>query len=285
MSTPLSKSRRVGDISATNSPVAGSRPSFISTGHPRSPAASPQTPHSPALGFSPSPGLEPASPGMERRPSNNDTQSVRAGTASQRVSIFSQRKGSLIGSNPPVHEADEDEEYQKRFGHGGKGHGLKNLRHLDPENTGVPEEGLKLLEQDLHAWVDPLFAQKFAEQTWLHYNKQNKVMDNDTLQRLAQDTVRYFLKKYRAQVHAEQPKLKPEEVDKSVEIDRKAMLPGRDVDDAITRLRIKWLKDLDKDKDGKISKADFLHTWKFVNAAVFDATSNPKPKGFSCTIL
>lgn len=142
----------------------------------------------------------------------------------------------------------------------------------------------KLLAQP-ELWADSLLAETNAPDVFEHYDQdQDGVIGRkDELPVLANDVVEMYVHKYKTQLKKEQPKLKAEQLEKIARKETPTGLNmGKSIEDA-KKLMVEYLmKQLDLDKNGEITRSEFLVAWKTTSKNLLTIKIS---KGLACNIL
>lgn len=122
-------------------------------------------------------------------------------------------------------------------------------------------------------WVDPVFAAHATNEVFNHYTTHQrpsgregaKYMDFSGLNRLATDVVDRFVQVYEVEMARTNPKFTPEQVRAAVLADLPHTAIGgglSELGDIKTRVFNLLKRELDRDHDSRVSRQDFIFTWK-----------------------
>lgn len=204
---------------------------------------------------------------------------------------------NLAMPGPAVEEDDLDDAYKQRFGARGSvvvGGGLSTLRgvRLD-DGTGLDPGYQDMVRNNPLVWADPDFAKTNSIAIWEHYTAHQRPSGKDGaryiditgLTQLTSDTVDRFLERQRAVIRQTNPKFADQQVDAAVarELPHTVLSGGcRTVAEVKVYLLTYLKKELDRDRDARVGRTDFLMQWK---PTVTKLMVLPKPSRDLCAIL
>jgi len=165
---------------------------------------------------------------------------------------------------------------------------LLEQRAAQSSRGGAAELPLQIkmtLQKRPEMWADPAFAKQYPAAVWDHYDvNKDGILNKSELLTLAKDLVDRIISMCRDGLKKQMPKSSDAEIEKVIKKELPHILPAKTLEESRKVMAEHIHRELDIDKDGVITRTEFMFQWSACAQKVLDVNKT-KQEALSCVIL